>query len=85
LYLDLAYPDRAAKLRVTDVRFYESDHQTVKRGIANDVNRRISSGRSVYAMLGLARAMYDADAERDVHWLQVNGICLSDRPVGHSP
>jgi hypothetical protein len=85
LYLDLSYPDVEARLRVTDVRFYEPDHQTVVPGIVSDVERRLRSGTKVYAMLGLAREMYDEDAGGEVHWLQVNGLCLVDQPVGDIP
>jgi hypothetical protein len=85
LYLDLSYPDVAARLRVTDVRFYEPDHKTVMAGVVNHVERRLRAGTKVYAMLGLAREMYDEDAGGEVHWLQVNGLCLIDQPVGDSP
>lgn len=62
LYLKLDLPDTPADLRVTDVRFYESDHKTVKRDVINDVNRRLATGVPAYTMLGLARAMADSDA-----------------------
>jgi hypothetical protein len=74
LYLDLRYPDTAARLRVTDVRFYEPDHMTVRVDVVGDVQRRLRAGTRVYAMLGLAREMYDEGAGGEVHWLQVNGV-----------
>lgn len=84
LYLKLDPPNTPAELRVTDVRFYEADHKTVKRDIVDDVNGRLASGVTAYAMLGLARAMHDNDGG-DVHWLMANGLCLADRAVGDVP
>lgn len=84
LYLKLDPPNLPAELRVTDVRFYEADHRTVKSAVVNDVNRRMAAGERVHAMLGLARAMHDADAG-NVHWLMANGLCLADRAVGDTP
>ena len=52
--------------------------------MVNDVRRRISAGVPLYGMLGLARAVEDAEAGY-VHWLMVNGLCLADRPVGDKP
>jgi hypothetical protein len=85
LYLDLKYPDVSARLRVTDARFYEPDHETVVVGIVKDVQRRLRAGTRVYAMLGLAREIPDQDSGLVVHWLQVNGLCLVDRPVSDEP
>jgi len=84
LYLRLDSPNLPADLRVTDVRFYEEDQRTVRRNIVSDVNGRLASGVSAYAMLGLARSMYDSDLG-NVHWLMANGVCLADRAVGEAP
>lgn len=84
LYLMLGAPSTPAKLRVTDVRFYDADQTTLKRKVVDDVNRRLASGVKAYAMLGLARAIPDDDAG-DVHWLMANGLCLADRAVGDVP
>lgn len=73
-----------AKLRVTDVRFYEPDHKTLKTDLVKDVGRRLADGVEAYAMLGLARAMWDDDGG-NVHWIQCNGICLADRAVTDVP
>ncbi|MGH2852725.1 MAG: dual OB domain-containing protein [Solirubrobacteraceae bacterium] len=83
LYLTVGAPSTPAKLRVTDVRFYDADH-ALKRKVIYDVNRRLASGVTAYAMLGLARAIPDDDAG-DVHWLMANGLCLADRAVGDVP
>jgi hypothetical protein len=53
LYLSL----QSARLRVTDLRFYEADHTTLKRSIVDDVRGRLSRGQPAYAMIGLAREM----------------------------
>jgi hypothetical protein len=84
LYLMLDPPNTPAVLRVTDVRFYGDDQETVRRDIVDDVSRRLARGGRVYAMLGLARAIPDADGG-EVHWLMANGLCLADRPVGDVP
>jgi hypothetical protein len=84
LYLLLWSPRAAAKIRVTDVRFYEADQTTIKRGVVADVNRRLASGIPACAMLGLARAIPDDEAGA-VHWLMANGLCLADRAVGDVP
>lgn len=69
---------------MTDARFYEPDHETVKTDLVESVSRRLASGVKAYAMLGLARAMWDEDGG-NVHWLQCNGICLADRAVRDVP
>jgi hypothetical protein len=84
LYLVLRPPRTAARVRVTDVRFYKADQTTIKRGVVADVNRRLTSGIPACAMFGLARAIHDADAGK-VHWLMANGLCLADRAVGDVP
>jgi hypothetical protein len=68
---------------VTDARFYEPDHRTVKTDIVKNVSRRVARGAQTYAMLGLAHAIPDDGA--DLHWLQCNGICLADRAVSDVP
>jgi hypothetical protein len=84
LYLDLDEPHEHAVVRVTDVRFYEPDHQTVKRSVVEDVNARLASGVEAHLMLGLARPLTDAEAG-EVQWLMANGLCLADKPVGDEP
>jgi hypothetical protein len=94
LQIDAAYgrlelrfddPDPPTYLRVTDVRFYEPDHKTIRRDTVDDVARRLRAGVDVYLMLGLARAYRAANDDRERHWLQLNGLCLADRPVGEVP
>ncbi len=84
LYLKLQEPGTVANIRVTDVRFYDSDHATIKRGLVADVNRRLASGVEAHVMLGLARPLPDDEAG-DVQWLMANGLCLADRPVSDVP
>ena len=85
LYLILDRLSGPAKVRVSDVRFHEPDHVTVRRDRVEDVNDRIESGVPVYTMLGLAQALRDQKAEMDLHWLMANGICLADRAVSDIP
>jgi hypothetical protein len=42
-------------------------------------------GIEVYLMLGLTRAFLKDGDDRERHWLQVNGICMADRPLGEQP
>lgn len=78
-------PDPPTYLSVTDVRFFESDQVTIRRDAVNDVARRLRGGVDAYLMLGLARAYRAPNDDRKRHWLQLNGICLADRPVGDRP
>jgi hypothetical protein len=74
-----------AYLSVTDVRFVEGDHRTIREDRVEDVQRRLRRGVDVFLMLGLARPWRAAGDDRDRHWLQVNGICMVDRPLGDAP
>jgi hypothetical protein len=72
----------AAYVKVTDVRFVEADHRTAMSDRIDDVNGRVAGGVPAYLMVGLSRPF---PAARNLHWLQVNGICLADRPLGERP
>ncbi len=69
-----------AYIPVTDLRYFEQDQQTVRNDLVDDTNRRLRRGVEPYLMLGLARAFVAQGDEQERHWLQVNGICLSDDP-----
>jgi hypothetical protein len=85
--LQLQFHDPSPKtyLSVTDVRFYEPDHTTIRMDVVGDVSRRLGRGVDVYLMLGLARAYRGPSDDRERHWLQLNGVCLVDAPVGDVP
>lgn len=70
---------------VTDLRFYEQDNATIRTDVVDDVNRRLASGVPTFLMLGLARAYKGTTDDRERHWLQLNGVCLVDRPCGDLP
>ncbi len=74
-----------AHLPVTDLRFVEADHRTIRADVVADVQTRMRRGIEVYLMLGLSRAFLRDDDDRDRHWLQVNGVCMADRPLGEQP
>jgi hypothetical protein len=82
--LRLNAPDLPAYARVTDVRFFGADQVQVREDVVDDVARRLVKGVSAFAMVGLSRAFADDDGH-ERHWLQVNGICLADRPLGERP
>jgi hypothetical protein len=77
--------DESARLGVTDIRFVEADHRTLKESEIQDAQRRMRSGVDLFLMIGLARAFVATGDDRRRHWLQVNGICMEDRPVGPRP
>lgn len=85
LRLRLSLRGHPASLPVTDVRFVESDHKTIESEVVADVNARMQRGVEVLLMLGLARAFQRSDDDSERHWLQVNGICMADRPLGGQP
>jgi hypothetical protein len=85
LYLTLEGLERPAKIRVTDVRFYEPDHKSLRRERIDDVNERIQRGVPIYTMLGLAQALWDGGSRQELHWLMANGICMADRAVSDVP
>ncbi|HKP91206.1 MAG TPA: hypothetical protein VJT75_14675 [Thermoleophilaceae bacterium] len=85
LRVSFAYRGESVSLSVSDVRFTEPDHETVRRDVASDVDARLRRGVDTYMMLGLSRAFTAAGDDHDRHWLQVNGLCLVDNPVGDPP
>lgn len=85
LRLRLSGEGRPASLSVTDVRFFAADQQTIRTEVVVDTRDRMRRGVGVLLMLGLARAFQVPLDDRHRHWLQVNGICLEDRPLGEAP
>jgi hypothetical protein len=77
--------EEPARLGVTDIRFVEADHKTLREDVIQDVQRRMRDGVDLFLMVGLARAFVATDDDRRRHWLQVNGICMEDRPLGPRP
>lgn len=77
--------DPPTYLSVTDVRFYEQDHATIRQTVVDNVAKRLRSGVDAFLMLGLARAHRVSSDDRERHWLQLNGLVLADRPVGDTP
>lgn len=74
-----------ALVGVTDLRFFESDQKTPRVDFVAEINQRLEDGVPAYLMFGLARAWKKPGDDRSRHWLQVNGICLADRPRGSTP
>jgi hypothetical protein len=67
-------------LAITDLRFVERDHQTVRRDDFDAAARRLAEGVPVLLSVGLTRP-YSGDADRPpVHWLQVNNLHFEDAP-----
>jgi hypothetical protein len=86
-HLRLRFNDErpSVDLPVTDIRFVEEDHKTIKWDVVEDVRWRLHSGVHVILMVGLTRPFQVKEDDDKRHWLQVNGICLADRPLGPRP
>jgi hypothetical protein len=78
LLLHSRWPDTSAKLRVTDIRFYDVNG-AIDRGIVRNVNGRLRQGTNVYVMVGLAH--------RDARQAQrpLDPLGASQRPVPRGP
>jgi putative nucleic acid modification protein with dual OB domain len=83
--LSLRYPDPEASFSVADVRLCEADHVTIREDVVSAVDARLRRGVDAYMMLGLARAFQADGDDRERHYVQVNGLCLADNPVGDLP
>jgi hypothetical protein len=77
--------DPQAYVSVTDVRFYGEDQKTIRDRVVQSVSLRLRRGVGAFLMLGLARAYRAKEDDRERHWLQLNGLCLVDRPTGDTP
>lgn len=77
--------DPQAYVSVTDMRFYAEDQKTIRDRVVQSVRLRLRRGVGAFLMLGLARAYQGRDDDRERHWLQLNGLCLIDRPTGDTP
>jgi hypothetical protein len=76
---------RPAFAPVTDLRLFGSDHETPLEAAIEDLRRRMGRGVQARLMVGLARAFVASGDNSERHWLQVNGICMEDRPLGDLP
>lgn len=85
LQLKLDTAEGPTYLKVTDVRFYDEDQQTIRAEVVDDVAKRLRRGTTAYLMLGVARAYKASNDDRERHWLQLNGLVLADRAVGDRP
>ncbi len=78
-------PDPPTYLPVTDLRFYERDHSTIRRDLVDEVATRLRRGVGCTLMLGVARPWRARGDTQERHWLQLNGLVLDDSPVGETP
>lgn len=77
---------RTANAPVTDLRFFEQDQETLRHALIDDVSARLRAGDvEVWVMFGLGRRWKASRDNAERHWLQVNGLCLEDRPLGPQP
>jgi hypothetical protein len=70
---------------VTDLRFYEPDQRTIREAVVKDVAARLRKRTRAWVMFGLSRPWAPPEEDVERHWLQVNGICLEDDPLGPPP
>jgi len=66
---------------VTDLRLYEKDHQTPRRGILDELNKRIFRGIQVILSVGVGQPYQRTGDTVERHWLQVNNFHLLDDPL----
>lgn len=59
---------------VNAVEFYESDNRTVDSESVSAANERLESRPGVFVMYGLTRPRQIGGIDRELHWLQVNGL-----------
>ena len=85
LHLRFEEAGRTANARVTDLRFFEEDQASLRHRLVDDVSARLRGGVGAWVMFGLARAWKASNDDVERHWLQVNGLCLEDRPLGPQP
>lgn len=64
----------AVNLSVTDIRLFETDHQTPKADLIRNFDMQMQQRASVILSLGLARAWQRPGDTAERHWLQVNNI-----------
>ena len=74
-----------ARIKVTDARLFKSDQKTVRTEAVHNVNARLDDGVGARLMFGLSRPWRKPDDDQERHWLQLNGICLEDDPLGEMP
>jgi hypothetical protein len=85
LHLRFEEAGRTASAPVTDLRLFEEDQATLRHGLIDGVSARLRGGVGVWVMFGLGRAWKATNDDAERHWLQVNGLCLEDRPLGPRP
>lgn len=83
--LRMSAPDKPFYFPVTDIRLYEPDHETPRTEAVESVERRLTQGVPLRLMVGLGRAWARNAGEEPRHWLQINGLCLKDKPLGDTP
>jgi hypothetical protein len=76
--------DGRCTIAVTDIRFFEPDQETPRLEVIESVKQRLRRGVPLRLMVGLTQA-WSPDASVSRHWLQINGFCLEDSPLGELP
>jgi hypothetical protein len=78
-------PEKPAYLRVTDLRLFQPDQRTPRPDVVEDVRGRLREGVRAWIVLGLSRPFLAKGDDAERSWLQVNGLCLEDSPLGAAP
>jgi hypothetical protein len=79
LVLDYLMP--SVDLSVNDLRLYERDGRTPRRGLVASVEERLKSGVEAILSVGLTRPWQKRGDTAERHWLQINNIHLKDDPL----
>ena len=67
--------------RVTDLRLYAADQETIDSAKVARVKRRIRDGEAAVVAVGLGRAYRVQRDSQERHWLQANNIHLAGGPI----
>ena len=81
--LRLRGPEKDSYIKVNDLRCYEKDQKTPSRSAVETARKRLAKGVPLRVMVGLTIAYPRGSGSK--HWLQVNGLCFEDSPLGDPP
>ncbi len=68
-------------LSITDLRFYEEDHVTLKKAVVEQVRGWCELGGPAILSVGLTRPRTPPGGNIAYHWLQVNNLHFENYPV----
>lgn len=81
--LRIRWRDRDAELitAVADIRFFKSDHRTIRTELVDCANSQLSRLNRTVLAVGLSRPYRKTDSHPPMHWLQVNNVLALELPI----